>query len=420
MTPPVILILTDIVFLSITGFLSFLYLPQHYYYIRYLIAGCLSLYFLMPVSHFGNFPIKNIILMNRLALSLLLFFLFYFFLPDGISGGSPPYFIIMTGIVHVLSSIILATGFESAKGFTVLSLAVLGQLLLLSFLKDHALSSSLILSLVMLVMYLAQVMGNRQILQDQMGLEVAERITEMNRQLLEYERAHQLQNMTASFVHEVNNPLNHMEGNVYFLREIMGELESLKHLDSKSHREFRNKISSITEELEGICRQYEVGFKTIQKHISKMKQIYLVTRKDSPRRIDAVSVLNDVILLTVPAHKRDLITLDTDERIDITIQEIDLISLFSNPIKNSLQVLETIEGHKMIKISLKKIDEYSSHLKFSVEDNGPGFRDQRKSSGMGLGLKICSRISESNGGFMETGNRSSVGAFVNIIVPLKV
>jgi len=97
-----------------------------------------------------------------------------------------------------------------------------------------------------------------------------------------------------------------------------------------------------------------------------------------------------------------------------------LVSLFSNPIKNAIEATLDIEREKEIIIELQVKNSVTQHMQFIVKDNGPGFTERIDSEGMGLGLDICRSICEGNGGFMETGNRKTGGAWVKVLLPLNI
>lgn len=409
----------DLIFLSIQYLLSSQYLPQHYYYFRVLAFGLIMLYLLLFLLYIPGLSIDFVIFINRLLISLLYICLFYVFLPEGIEGTSPPFAVLIIAYIHILAVYIILAKFRSPKISSILGFIIIVESGILTVAKNYPVTTPGLILLFIALMLLSDQLGYRIVIDRVKDSTQTRRIAKLKTQLADYERAYQLQNMTASFVHEVNNPLNHMEGNVFFLKEIIDQLEDLTKTPSLTSGQLNNVLTSVVEELESISRQYEIGFGNIQKHIRRMKRIYLVTRNDQPHLIDAVEVLNDVIVLTVPTHKRHFLTINADGRIDILFKEIDLVSLFSNPIKNALQSLEKSDDPKKILISLKRETTYSSHLKFSVEDSGRGFDFETDSEGMGLGLKICSDICEANGGFMETSNRDIGGALVNIILPLK-
>ena len=334
-----------------------------------------------------------------------------------IGTDSPHFLLILGSQLHLWLSFILLQKFRYPLLATLYFSSTFLQMILLYFLREYSYTVPGLILLSSLIIYLINLLGTVQFKSSQEERINTERIGELKAQLLHYERTHQLQNITASFVHEVNNPLMHMEGNVFFIREQQETLKTL--LDSGRIRDNDSEedIRRVVDELDGISRQYEVGFGTIQKLIQRMKRVYLVTKKEEPQLIDAVEVLNDVIMLTVPQHLRKFIHVTTPAKIEIFIQEIDLVSLFSNPLKNAIKAVSQLK-EKEITVDLRIENTYTKHMKYTVKDNGCGFDNKRESTGMGLGLKICSNISESNGGFMETGNREDKGAFVSIILPL--
>lgn len=355
---------------------------------------------------------------NRITLSFVYIYLIYRYLPIGIDNNSPLIWLILGIMLHLWVTFILISEFHNVILSHVFFPITFAEILLLSYFRSYSYFLPYVIFLIGSAFYLLNLLGIMKTESTRNDSQISERIGELKAQLIHYERTHQLQNITASFVHEVNNPLTHMEGNVFFIQEQQEKLSQLLSSGTILNGEARETLNDILDELASISRQYEVGFTTVQKLIKRMKRVYFVTQKDKPQLVNAVEVLEDVIMLTVPQHLRKFLKVTAPERIDIFIQELDLVSLFSNPLKNAMEAVAHLKDKReiIINLSIKKM--YTPHIKYSVKDNGKGFCDTGKPKGMGMGLKICSRISESNGGFIETGNRETGGAIVNIILPL--
>ena len=424
------LILTDIISVFLLLIYSQGVTAQHYLFSRFLMVGIISLDFTIIIvvfvrQHFSliqswiHFD-RIALYINRLLLSFLYTILLFQYLPIRIASNSPLFLVILGSQLHIWISLVLLQGFRYVKGTTILFFTLFIQIFLLSLIRDYSFSVSGLILLLGSIIYLVNLLGTWRHESSIKEKDAADKIHGLKTQLLKYERTRQLEAMTASFIHEVNNPLTPMEGNVFFLREQHEILASLVDSGKIPDPNIREIISNTVDELSAICRQYEIGFSRIQKLINRIKHVYLVNANENPQRLDAVRVLKDVITLTVPQHIRSIVSIKAPEKIEIYIQEIDLVSLFSNPIKNAIEAVSDMEREKEIIIELDIRTSHTSHMQFIVKDNGPGFTGKMDSEGMGLGLDICSSICEENGGFMETGNRETGGAWVKILLPLNI
>jgi len=239
---------------------------------------------------------------NRLLLSLFYTFLFFQYFPVRITVVSPLFLLILGSQLHLWISLVIIQGFRYIRGTTILFFLFFIQIIVLSIIRNYIHSVSGLILLFGLIIYLVNLLATRRHESSIKDRDIAEKINGLKTKLLKYERTRQLEAMTASFIHEVNNPLTPMEGNVFFIREQQEILASLVDSEESMDSDTREVIKDVSDELLSICNQYEVGFTRIQKLINRIKHVYLVTKNENPQYIDAVSVLNDAIMLTVPMH----------------------------------------------------------------------------------------------------------------------
>lgn len=103
-------------------------------------------------------------------------------------------------------------------------------------------------------------------------------------------------------------------------------------------------------------------------------------------------------------------TVEVEENFKLQTNKTQLIQIIYNLVKNSMDALEKVE----IKIISLKIIKNENHIRFLVTDTGAGISEAVKdrimepffttkgaSKGMGLGLSLCSKISNSLGGKLE-------------------
>lgn len=105
-----------------------------------------------------------------------------------------------------------------------------------------------------------------------------------------------------------------------------------------------------------------------------------------------------------------------------------LVQVFQNLLENAIQ--HSPSGARVLfRASLASPAGAGLAVRFTVEDNGPGFRPEdlerafepfftRRRGGTGLGLSIVQRITEQHGGEIAAANLSSGGAVMTVTLPL--
>ncbi|MCK5199241.1 MAG: GHKL domain-containing protein, partial [Spirochaetales bacterium] len=358
-----ILFFTDAIGLIFILLISKQITAQHYLFSRTLTGGIILLdifavIFTFVIKDVTSVNIKTklrhiCIYANRLLLSFLYMFLFYRYFPVRIGGSSPIFLIVLGSQLHLLVSLILLQKFKYIIGTSILFFAFFMQIILLTIIRGYLLPVPGLVLLFSLIIYLVNMLAAGHHESSLKEKAAADKIHDLKTQLIQYERTRQVEAMTASFIHEVNNPLTPMEGNVFFIHEQQEILASLTESGKITDPDIRDTICNISDELASICRQYEIGFKRIQKLIDRIKHVYLVTKSGNPIRVDGRSILNDVIMLTVPQHLRSIVSIEAPDKFEIYIQEIDLVSLFSNPLKNAIEAVSDMKDKKEIIIEIQ-------------------------------------------------------------------
>lgn len=206
----------------------------------------------------------------------------------------------------------------------------------------------------------------------------------------------------AKIVHEVKNPLTLIHSTLQLIEIEMPEVTKNKHW------------STLYEEL---------GF--INSLLSDFNTLSSCTRVQM-QSIDLGELVADVCdhFYAMATQKNIKLTLDMPEDIlNIQGDEIKLIEIFSNLIKNAM---EAISDDGNIWITLHKRNE---HAEVIIEDDGCGMSNEQlknvfkpfvtyKPTGTGLGLPIVASIIEQLNGSIQVKSKVGVGTKFIVMLPL--
>jgi len=109
----------------------------------------------------------------------------------------------------------------------------------------------------------------------------------------------------------------------------------------------------------------------------------------------------------------------------VFVDRIQLQQVLINLIRNSI---EALDGGKRIKLILSAVAVDSKHVRFSVQDNGPGLPkkvqedlfkpfETTKSGGLGAGLMICKAIIAAHGGYISGSSGPEGGTIISFTLP---
>jgi len=240
-------------------------------------------------------------------------------------------------------------------------------------------------------------------------------------QLVQSEKMASLGQLTAGIAHEINNPLNFIQGNTVALSKDVEDLKNL--LDKYREGQFQGGITSD----EILAFEKKIDLETLS---SSLQKEFEGIREGTRRTSEIVKGLSDFSqgnqLKMGPAdihHGIDVtlnlltsrLTKDIEiiKNYDESIGEIDcnigqLNQVFLNLFLNAL---DAVDGKGEIEVSTKKLDE---QVRIAIKDNGVGiskenlnrifdpfFTTKDVGQGTGLGLSISHGIIENHGGKIE-------------------
>jgi signal transduction histidine kinase len=235
----------------------------------------------------------------------------------------------------------------------------------------------------------------RKLTKQNLALEsTIEQLKETEMQLVQSEKLASLGRMSAGIIHEINNPLNFATTGLYLLR---------------NKRKFL--VPEQQEEYAEVLNDVEEGIKRVTTIVSDLRSF---SHPDAGQR-DEVEVGEVVAaaLRFLSNEWKNLVQIDTTIAPEQTIwvNKNKFIHVLVNLLQNSLDAMKEkpFDGEKPAIQITGRVEHGRSVL--SIRDNGPGidakhldkvfdpfYTTKEVGAGMGLGLSICHRIVQENGG----------------------
>jgi signal transduction histidine kinase len=239
-----------------------------------------------------------------------------------------------------------------------------------------------------------------------------EQLKESEVRMVQHAKIISLGRMSAGIIHEINNPLNYVNGAVQSLR---------KRLDSSSL------ASSYTEIIDDI----QHGLKRVSDLVSSLRAF----AHPNPTRFDSINLLECVReacrLCFGSDEPRTCPSVLIDAGLVVQGNRTQISQLFINIIQNAHDACNSHESAGYVPaITVEAVVE-KEQVTITIEDNGigipseamdkifdPFFTTKPVGKGMGLGLSICAAITKSHGGHLNV--RSVAGKGTKVIVSLPV
>jgi C4-dicarboxylate-specific signal transduction histidine kinase len=254
----------------------------------------------------------------------------------------------------------------------------------------------------------------RDLSRKKIALESAlEQLKETEGQLVQNEKMASLGRLSAGIIHEINNPLNYATQALFLLRakkDLLPEEDRAKFIET---------ISDIAE-----------GMDRVQHIVSDLRAF---THPNAGGAVDLIEV-KDVVSYALRILGHELgdgikVEVEIPEGQQILADRNKLIHVFVNLIQNSTDALKekAFEGEKPL-LSIKSHSE-NGKVFIYIRDNGAGiapenldkifdpfFTTKDVGDGMGLGLSICYRILQEQGGRISV--KSEKGKFTEFTLEL--
>jgi signal transduction histidine kinase len=263
--------------------------------------------------------------------------------------------------------------------------------------------------------------------------EKQKQLVEQHKQLVHNEKQASLGQLVAGIAHEINNPIQFIHANMAVLSEAMGDV--LPVLDARnaalpSLRIARLDYPFFRKQLPTLLGDMSEGAARIAAIVRDLKTF---ARRDEGRLDDRVD-LNEAVRTSMRLLHAQLKRLRVVEDLDPDLPRVEgnltqLEQVVVNAVQNAAQALEgRSEGEVRVRT---RVEREGSHVRLSVEDNGPGiapdvrgrifdpfFTTKQRTGGTGLGLAITYGIVEQHRGRIEVDTEVGAGTAFHFLLPL--
>lgn len=232
------------------------------------------------------------------------------------------------------------------------------------------------------------------------------KLKESTDKLAKSERESAWREMAKQVAHEIKNPLTPMKLSVQHLERAIAKDPSKS---EQKIQDFKLKMIQQIDLLSNIATEFS---------------IFAELPKTNFKKIDLIKVINTAVALFKNKSYKFNIDCNGHQSIMIFADEHQLIRVFNNLIKNSIQAFEK-SGE--INIDLKEIKD---QIEMKFTDNGSGIPSEyltkvfepnftTKSMGKGLGLAMVNQIIKSHNGTIDLLSSSNKGTCFIIKIPIK-
>lgn len=253
--------------------------------------------------------------------------------------------------------------------------------------------------------------------------ETMERLKNTQTRLLESEKIASLNVLTAGLAHELNNPLNYVQGVIRPIRVDMDELWD------KVHEGDIKKIDFLMEEIDNLLSNLNEGVDKVSSIISNLMDISPNVLNESKRSIEVEKLLEAVVSGVFYQKEEIAYSYEVVKPVSIIAEYAEISQVFVNILRNCVEATAQIENPR-IAISLDKVD---SKAVVKISDNGPGIAKDQLSKifepfystkdpgkGTGLGLYICRSIIKKYNGDIEVRSNDGSGSAFIISLPARI
>ncbi len=249
------------------------------------------------------------------------------------------------------------------------------------------------------------------------------RLVEAREKIVEQEKMASLATLSAGLAHEINNPLNHMYGNLHFLETY--------------HQQFIEKCRNITDvdlhysldDMGKILQRYREGFDRIVQIITTMKHAFPI-KSTSQKEENITQILESAVSYVGKSISPQIrFTNNSESNLIYRCNAADILTLAISLLQNSVDAVSYKDGDKEVVLDAFKKNNY---IEIRVTDNGTGidektmhnifepfFTTKRQKENIGIGLTLCKNIINKYNGEIQIDSKPESFTVFTIKLPLK-
>ena len=238
----------------------------------------------------------------------------------------------------------------------------------------------------------------------------AQRVQDLQGELLHVSRLSAMGQMTAALAHELNQPLSAI---LNYINAARRTLSNVKDPQASRASELIDKAVTQTARAGQIIRQLRD----------------FVEKRETSRTAANINLVIEEALVLASISSADpnvKVTTAFEPNLPrVMIDKVQVQQVIVNLVRNSIEAMQTV-SERRLKLTTALVAE---GIMITVSDSGPGFAPQMadrlfhpfvttKEKGMGIGLSICRSIIEAHGGKISAAQGELGGAEFRIVLPV--
>ncbi|MGB7971643.1 MAG: ATP-binding protein [Candidatus Deferrimicrobiaceae bacterium] len=259
------------------------------------------------------------------------------------------------------------------------------------------------------------------------------KLVERQKQLVQAEKLASMGQLVSGIAHEINNPVQFIQGNMQILREAIRDI--LPILDVKAKEDRGMKIARLPypffrEQVQVLLKDMADGAGRIGNIVRDLKTF---ARRDEGRLDEKVDVNRVVEAATRLVHNKiKRFRLEQSLAEGLPALKGSLVQLEQVVVNTLINAAESLEERPDACIRIAtRLENAGRQVRVSIADNGPGMTDEVKHrlfdpffstkqriGGTGLGMSITYGIIEEHGGSIEVDTRLGEGTTFHYLLPV--